>query len=142
MNFNEEDWKKALALPNDTIFTSESARVLILRAILVYPKLIVEIANKNEYSKQFLNFPAFQENQKKSFKEILAHDFWSIVPSSYSYNFLRLENIDDSNGLDKVLEVYVERSKILWKSNQIMLWVKGAMGFVLNKIDAKQFDYQ
>ncbi len=64
------------------------------------------------------------------------------MPSSYSYNFLRLENIDDSNGLDKVLEVYVERSKILWKSNQIMLWVKGAMGFVLNKIDAKQFDYQ
>lgn len=59
------------------------------------------------------------------------------MPSSYSYNFLKLENIDDSNGLDKVLEVYVERSKILWKSNQIMLWVKGGMGFVLNKIDTK-----
>lgn len=23
-----------------------------------------------------------------------------------------------------------------------MLWVKGAMGFVLNKIDSKEFDYQ
>jgi hypothetical protein len=52
---------------------------------------------------------------------------------------LRLENLNDSTGLDKVLEVYVERSKILWKSNEIMLWMKGAMGFVLNKIEAKEF---
>jgi hypothetical protein len=55
---------------------------------------------------------------------------------------LRLENLNDSTGLDKVLEVYVERSKILWKSNEIMLWMKGAMGFVLNKIEAKEFEYQ
>jgi hypothetical protein len=40
-----------------------------------------------------------------------------------------------------VLEVYVERSKILWKSNEVMLWVKGALGFVLNQLD-KKFDYQ
>lgn len=45
--------------------------------------------------------------------------------------------MQDSAGLDKVLEVYVERSKILWKSNEVMLWVKGAMGFLLNKIDNK-----
>lgn len=59
------------------------------------------------------------------------------MPTSYSYNFLRLESVQDSAGLDKVLEVYVERSKILWKSNEVMLWVKGAMGFLLNKIDSK-----
>ena len=64
----------------------------------------------------------------------MAHDFWTVVPSSYSYHFLKLENVDDSKGLDKVLEVYVERSKILWKSNNVMLWVKGALGFILNKI--------
>lgn len=57
------------------------------------------------------------------------------MPSSYSYYFLKLENVNDSNGLDKVLEVYVERSKILWKSKEIMIWMKGAIGFVLNKID-------
>jgi lantibiotic modifying enzyme len=63
------------------------------------------------------------------------HEFWTIVPSSYSYHFLKLESVTDSQGLDKVLEVYVERSKILWKSNNVMLWVKGALGFVLNRID-------
>jgi hypothetical protein len=64
-----------------------------------------------------------------------------MVPESYSYHFLQLESENDSRGLDKVLEVYVERSKILWKSNDVMLWVKGAIGFVLNQLD-KKFDYQ
>lgn len=134
MKFDDEDWKNALTFPTNTSFVKESAKILILRAILTYPKLIVEIANKNEYAKQFLNYPGFEGYQKKSFKEILAHEFWSNVPISYSYNFLRLENLTDSTGLDKVLEVYIERSKILWKSNEIMLWVKGAMGYILNKI--------
>lgn len=64
-----------------------------------------------------------------------------MVPTSYSYHFLRLESVEDSKGLDKILDVYVERSKILWKSNDVMLWVKGALGFVLNKIDDK-FNYE
>ncbi len=54
---------------------------------------------------------------------------------------MKLDSVEDSTGLDKVLEVYVERSKILWKSNEVMLWVKGALGMVLNKIEDK-FDYQ
>jgi hypothetical protein len=35
----------------------------------------------------------------------------------------------------------VERSKILWKSNEVMLWVKAALGFVLNQVD-RGFNYQ
>lgn len=58
--------------------------------MLIYPRLILEIANKNEYSKQFVNFQSFIGNQKKSYKDILAHDFWTLVPTSYSYHFLKL----------------------------------------------------
>ena len=65
-----------------------------------------------------------------------------MIPTSYSYHFLRLESEDDSIGLDKILEVYVERSKILWKSNEVMLWVKGAMGYILNRIDSAELNYQ
>ena len=64
-----------------------------------------------------------------------------MVPQSYSYHFLKLQNENDSKGLDKILEVYVERSKILWKSNEVMLWVKAALGFVLNQVD-RGFNYQ
>ena len=51
---------------------------------------MIEIAIKNEFAKQFLNYPGFEGNQKKTFKDILAHEFWSMIPSSYSYHFLRL----------------------------------------------------
>ena len=136
MEFTDEHWKKALVVPTENhSFATEDPRVLILRAIIVYPKLIIDIASKNEFGKQFLNHECFQGWQKKPFKQILEHEFWTYVPMSYSYYFLKLDTIEDSQGLDKVLEVYVERSKILWKSNNVMLWVKGALGLVLNKID-------
>ena len=45
--FSEEDWKQALKLPSNESFTKENCRVLILRAIMLYPKLILDIANKN-----------------------------------------------------------------------------------------------
>lgn len=64
-----------------------------------------------------------------------------MAPNSYSYNFLKLASLQDSQGLDKVLDVYIERSKILWKSTEVMLWIKGAMGHLLNQID-KGFNYQ
>ena len=47
LKFDDEDWKQALLLPTNNSFVNEPARVLILRAILTYPKLIMEIANKN-----------------------------------------------------------------------------------------------
>ena len=107
----------------------------------MYPRLIIDIASKNEFGKQFLNHEIFKGWQKKPYQQLLSHEFWTYVPKSYSYYFLKLDTLEDSQGLDKVLDVYVERSKILWKSNNVMLWVKGALGMVLNKIDEK-FNYQ
>ena len=90
-------------LPTDGSFVEEDPRVLILRAIMVYPRLIVDIAAKNEYAKQFLNHEGYKGWQKKTFQQIMAHPFWTIVPMSYSYYFLKLETVEDSRGLDKVL---------------------------------------
>ena len=59
LQFNEEHFASAMTAPNDHNFDFEDPKVLILRAIIIYPKLIREIANKNEYSKQFLNHPSF-----------------------------------------------------------------------------------
>lgn len=38
-------------------------------------------------------------------------------------------------GLQKIIEIYLDKSKILWKNNQIILWMKAALGFLLNKIE-------
>ena len=40
---------------------------------MVYPKLIIDIATKNEFGKQFLNSEQFKGWQKKPFQQILAH---------------------------------------------------------------------
>lgn len=37
----------ALNAPNDHNFDYEDPKILMLRAIIIYPKLIKEIANKN-----------------------------------------------------------------------------------------------
>lgn len=121
---------------------NEEPQVLITRAILLYPRLILDIAKTNEFSKKFMNHNLFIDYQKKTFTDIMAHEFWSMAPESYSYYFLKLDTINDSKGLDKILDVYVERSKILWKANEVVLWVKGAMGFVINQIEATSFNYE
>ena len=68
IEFKNEHWEMALKLPTQHSFQKDDARTLLLRAILVYPRLMLEIANKNEYSKQFLNHPSFVGYQKKTFK--------------------------------------------------------------------------
>jgi hypothetical protein len=73
LEFREEHWVKALVLPNSNAYVEEDPRVLILRAIMVYPKLILDIATKNEYSKQFLNHETFKGWQKKSYQQLMGH---------------------------------------------------------------------
>lgn len=60
---------------------------------MVFPRLIIDIATKNEYSKQFLNHQIFKGWQKKTYQQVMSHEFWATVPSSYSYHFLKLESV-------------------------------------------------
>lgn len=60
-------------LPVKNTYVEEDPRVLILRAIMVYPKLIVDIGTKNEYSKQFLNHSSFRGWQKKPYQQLMGH---------------------------------------------------------------------
>ena len=78
--------------------------------------------------------------QKKSFTEIIGHKFFSEKKMPF-YSFLRLENEEDLKGLEKVFEVYIERSKIVFKNNTVILWLKAAAGFLLNKIESGEFVY-
>mmetsp|Transcript_13036 Transcript_13036/g.11138 ORF Transcript_13036/g.11138 Transcript_13036/m.11138 type:complete len:89 (-) Transcript_13036:460-726(-) len=53
----------------------------------------------------------------------------------YLYPCLNLSNNDDIEGLNKLLEIYVERSKLIWKNNKVTLVVKACLGAILNTID-------
>lgn len=56
-------------------------------------------------------------------KELFDLDF--LLRETYLYWFLGLENDDDSLGLHKTIEIFVEKNKSLWKHAYIIQWVKG-----------------
>jgi len=113
-------------------------KVLILVAILLYPKLMREICTVNEFQKVSVSHSSLTLAwQKKNFKDILAHPFFAEDNTMPLYSFLQLESEDDIKGLNKIFDIYVERTKIAWKNNNVILWVKAAIGFVLTKIDEK-----
>ena len=106
------------------------------------------MATTNEYAKQHSPNPdSFNKNQRKPFKEIL--DFEFINRETYFYWFLGLENEDDSAGLKKVIDIFIERNKKHWKHQYISQWVRGyqiiiifkrIIGFIQNKIDDKDLN--
>jgi hypothetical protein len=122
---------------------SDTASTLLMHAILLYPKIIKDIATVNEYAKLTvaLGGDKFINWQKKSYKDILNGDIFN-VKNEPLYACLALQNNSDIEGLDKIMEIYVERSKILWKNNQVALWAKSCLGTILNAIETKEFKYE
>jgi hypothetical protein len=113
-----------------------------LQAILLYPRIIREIIGVNEFAKvqMQLGGEKFTNWQKKSYKDILNHDFIN-SKHEYIYPCLSLNNNADIEGLNKLVEIYVERSKLIWKNNKIAMIVKSCLGFVINQIETG-FNYE
>jgi len=137
---DEKEFKNA----SDTSFDhlTESASTILMHAILLYPKIIKDIATVNEYTKLTLALAGekFVNWQKKSFKDMLNADMFN-AKNEPLFACLALQNNSDIEGLDKIMEIYVERAKILWKTNQITLWVKSCLGMILNMCE-KDFKYE
>ena len=65
---------------------------------------------------------------------MLDHQFFNDTTQPL-YAFLGLQTQQDIDGLNKLMEIYVIRSKIVWKDNKIALWIKAAIGFILNQLE-------
>jgi len=131
---DEIDFRKGYNLTIDHL--QENSAVLLIHAILLYPRVIKDIITVDEYQKLAISLGGdkFSGWQKKSFKDILGSP---LLNSKHEllYTHLGLQNNSDIEGLDKIMDIYVERSKILWKNNQIALWVKACVGMILNMFD-------
>ena len=135
-----DDFNKALLLNNSDNYLKENYMVLLILAVLLYPQIIVKIINDNEIHKQNLSHSTFQGWQKKNYKEILLQPMFEEKNKPF-YSFLQQQNEDDVEGLDKLMEIYIERSKIIWKGNHINMLIKGTLGYILNKIEDKTLNY-
>lgn len=52
-----------------------------------------------------------------------------------------MEDETDVEGLKKIFEIYTERTKIVYKNDQVVLWLKAAIGFLLQEIEEREFAY-
>jgi len=138
----EEDFKQAIKTDIDPL--AENANVMLMHAILLFPNVVKELAEANEYQKQTgaLGGDKFSEWQKKSYKEIFAHKFWEQGKVEYIYPCMNINNNEDIEGVKKAIEIYIERSKILWKGMKIMLWVKACIGMILNQIQNGNLNFE
>lgn len=120
----------------------ESPIVVLLQAILLFPRVIRDIIEANEYKKQSMQLGGdkFSGWQKKSFKDMLEKDIFQ-SKHEYLYPCLNLNNNDDIEGLNKLIEIYVERSKLIWKNNKVTMWVKSCVGAILNEIEEEAIIY-
>lgn len=77
LTFTKQDFESAISFDKDKNHLDENENVLILVAILLYPSLIKDIAEKNEFQKQpNMSHSSFTNWQKKSFKEIFLNQFF------------------------------------------------------------------
>ena len=140
VDIDDRDFEKATRPEYD--HTKDNCNVILMTAMLLYPSVIRNIIEANDYHKQSVSLGSkFTNWQKKSFKDMLNHD---LLLSKHEplYSCLGLQNTSDVEGFNKVLDIYVERSKILWKNNQVMMWAKAILGFILNKMEEKNFSHE
>ena len=89
--------------------------MLLIQAILLYPKIILLLSARLDYKKQNVGHFSFSEkNQTKPFKDMLDHDL--LMKETHLYGFLAICTEEENQILNKLIEIYVERSSSLWKS--------------------------
>jgi hypothetical protein len=103
-----------------------SADGVLMLSILLYPGLLTEISKKNQFEKTGnLSKSYFIGKSKLNWKELFESSFFSHEPDQVAELFdLNPESIQ------KLFSLYVERSAALFKSNDIILWLKEIAGFV------------
>jgi len=107
---------------------------------MLYPKLLMKIMQKTELSKQNPSNSKFTNFQKSTWPEIFDHKFFFRDEKDYNYFFLDVGNENDSKGLEKVIDIFPERNKQLWKTNAVNIWMKMLAGSVLNNIEDGKMD--
>jgi hypothetical protein len=110
----------------------------LVLALLLFPELLRAILNVTEMQKQNPTGKAFTGWQKKSWNDLLGHPaFKEKTDTMYYYPFLNITNQNDLEGLKKVVSIYADRNKLIWRDNLINIWLKSVAGAITNFFDAQ-----
>ncbi|CAI2387688.1 unnamed protein product [Moneuplotes crassus] len=115
-----------------------SADALLMLGLSFYPALVKLILIKCEVEKK-PNFckSYFKGHQKEPWSKILDHSIFDFnEDNEVLENSLGL----DSDLLNKLFDLYVDRSSECYKDDEIINWMKETIGYVLNEVDEENFD--
>lgn len=110
----------------------------LVLALLLFPELLRAILSVTEMQKQNPVAKTFVGWQKKSWNDLLGHPaFKEKTDTMYYYPFLNITNQDDLEGLKKVVSIYADRNRLIWRDNLINIWLKSVAGAIANFFDVQ-----
>ena len=71
-----------------------------------------------------------------SWKNILQHDIFSKPIEDLGFDWIVSDAADVEEVVNKVFNIFVERSHSLYADDTTLMWLREIIGFTLNKIDA------
>ena len=102
-----------------------------MMAILLYPGIVSGLAKKNAYDKVGnLSKAGFTAEQKMSWQEYAWHALFE-----KDQEFVA-ELVDvEAESVQKLVSLYVERSHVLYKGNDVIVWMREIIGFLISAIN-------
>eukprot|EP01017_Pseudomicrothorax_dubius_P003334 TRINITY_DN10452_c0_g1_i1.p1 TRINITY_DN10452_c0_g1~~TRINITY_DN10452_c0_g1_i1.p1 ORF type:complete len:399 (+),score=66.09 TRINITY_DN10452_c0_g1_i1:249-1445(+) len=138
--WTREQFLDILARIDDMDPAAEDHNVLLLLGLLLYPKVMNELASTCEWQKLSLGeFSAYTGWQKKPMKELLISFIFANEFKPF-YSCLQISREEDLVGLDKFSRAYVESNKALWKSQPVGTWARSVIGCVLNYMTPADYE--
>lgn len=104
-------------------------------ATLLYPQLIKAVLTTTEMHKQNPSNSKFVNSQKQTWANLFEHNLFKKQDQDLKYPFLNVTSDADINGLAKVLEIYPDRNKLIWRNNVNNVWMKAVIGNLIDCID-------
>lgn len=100
-------------------------------ALLLYPSVITKLAKKNTYEKVGnLSKSYFTNEQKTNWQDTLKHSLFN-DDQDHVAELLDVE----PESINKLFNLYVERSHVLYKGNDVIIWLKEIIGYLILKIN-------
>lgn len=118
------------------IHKDQSCFFWLALAVCMYPKMIASILELTELEKQNPSHSKLTGNGAKPWKSILSSSFMMRIEQDYHYFFLDINTDEDIEGIEKVIQIYPQRNRLLWRNNYANLWMKATVGFLLNEIES------
>lgn len=125
---------------NLNIHKEQGSHFWIALAVTLYPSILQKLLELTELDKQNESHSKFKNMQVKPWRDILSHPLMMRYEDEYHYFFLGISNDEDIEGIKKVCQIYPERNKLVWKHKMANIWLKAAVGGLLNGIESNIID--